>query len=43
MKENLTQRILEARLVEGDSVSDKEIAIRIDHTLKGIDKLIAGK
>lgn len=43
MKENLTQKILEARLVERGFVSGKEIAIRIDHTLKGMDKLIAGK
>ena len=33
MKKNLTQKILEAHLIEGDLDSGKEIAIKIDHTL----------
>jgi len=33
MKRNLTHKILEAHLVEGELVAGKEIAIRIDHTL----------
>lgn len=33
MKKNLTHKILEAHLVEGELVPGKEIAIRIDHTL----------
>lgn len=33
MPKNLTQKILEAHLVEGELVPGREIAIRIDHTL----------
>ena len=33
MKKNLTHKILEAHLVEGELVPGKEIGIRIDHTL----------
>ncbi|HSA77549.1 MAG TPA: aconitase family protein, partial [Nitrospirota bacterium] len=33
MKKNLTLKILEAHLIEGELVPSKEIAIRIDHTL----------
>ena len=33
MPKNLTQKILDANLVEGDVIYDKEMAIRIDHTL----------
>jgi aconitate hydratase len=33
MKKNLTQKILEAHLVEGDLVPGRDIAIRIDQTL----------
>jgi aconitate hydratase len=33
MVKNLTQKILEAHLVEGEIVCDKEVAIKIDHTL----------
>ncbi|HTP03910.1 MAG TPA: aconitate hydratase [Nitrospirota bacterium] len=33
MKMNLTHKILEAHLIEGELVPGKEIAIRIDHTL----------
>lgn len=33
MGKNLTTKILEAHLVEGDLIPGKEIAIRIDHTL----------
>src|SRR5512144_2751647 len=33
MKKNLTLRILEAHLIEGELVPTKEIAIRIDHAL----------
>jgi len=33
MSKNLTQKILEAHLVEGELVPGKEIAIKIDHTL----------
>jgi aconitate hydratase len=33
MGKNLTQKILEAHLVEGEIVCDKEMAIKIDHTL----------
>jgi aconitate hydratase len=33
MKKNLTHKILEAHLIEGELVPGKEIAIRIDHTL----------
>ena len=33
LKKNLTQKILEAHLVEGSLVPGKEIGIRIDHTL----------
>src|SRR4030042_4610278 len=33
MAKNLTFKILEAHLVEGDLVPGKEIAIKIDHTL----------
>jgi aconitate hydratase len=33
MKKNLTHKILEAHLVEGELVPGREIAIRIDHTL----------
>src|SRR5574341_1003716 len=32
-KKNLTQKILEAHLVEGELVPGRDIAIRIDHTL----------
>jgi aconitate hydratase len=33
MAKNLTQKILEAHLLEGELKPDKEIALRIDHTL----------
>ena len=33
MGKNLTQKILEAHLIEGEIVCDKEVAIKIDHTL----------
>ncbi|HET6364923.1 MAG TPA: aconitate hydratase [Nitrospirota bacterium] len=33
MKKNLTLKILEAHLIEGELVPSREIAIRIDHTL----------
>ena len=33
MKKNLTLKILEAHLIEGELVPSKEMAIRIDHTL----------
>jgi aconitate hydratase len=33
MKKNLTHKILEAHLVEGELIAGKEIGIRIDHTL----------
>jgi len=33
MSQNLTHKILEAHLVEGELIADREIAIRIDHTL----------
>ncbi len=33
MKKNLTHKILEAHLIEGELVPGKEIGIRIDHTL----------
>ena len=33
MKKNLTHKILEAHLVEGELVPGREIGIRIDHTL----------
>ncbi len=43
MKKSLTQNILEALLIEGGSVLDKKIAIKIDHTLKGMDRMVTGK
>jgi aconitate hydratase len=33
MPKNVTQKILEAHLIEGQLIPDEEIAIRIDHTL----------
>ncbi len=33
MQKNLTYKILEAHLVEGELVPGREIGIRIDHTL----------
>lgn len=33
MPKNLTQKILDAHLVEGEIICDKEMAIKIDHTL----------
>ena len=33
MAKNLAHKILEAHLVEGEIVPDREIGIRVDHTL----------